>query len=187
MSKLTDVIAFAAKAHEGQIRKLNNQPYIFHPCEVGQIVSSMTDDEDVVCAAILHDTVEDTRATLGEIEEKFGKRVAYLVALETEDKRENKDKSKTWRIRKEESLKELENCGDIDAKKIWLGDKLSNIRSMYRTHLLEGDSMWNHFNNKNPEDHEWYYESIMKLLKDLSGYSVYREYCAIVEALFGDK
>ncbi|MDD6515136.1 MAG: HD domain-containing protein, partial [bacterium] len=52
-------IEFATKVHDGQFRKGTKRPYIVHPIEVGDIVSSMTHDEEVISAAILHDTVED--------------------------------------------------------------------------------------------------------------------------------
>ena len=52
-------IAFATRAHEGQFRKGTTRPYIVHPLEVGEIVASMTDDEEIISAAILHDTIED--------------------------------------------------------------------------------------------------------------------------------
>ena len=50
---------FATKAHDGQFRKGTKRPYIVHPIEVGDIVSTMTTDEEVISAAILHDTIED--------------------------------------------------------------------------------------------------------------------------------
>ena len=50
---------FATRAHEGQFRKGTQRPYIVHPVEVSEIVAEMTDDEDVICAAVLHDTIED--------------------------------------------------------------------------------------------------------------------------------
>ena len=56
---INKAIAFAVKAHEGQPRKGTEIPYIFHPLEVGMIVSRITDDEEVIAAAVLHDTVED--------------------------------------------------------------------------------------------------------------------------------
>ena len=57
-----------------------------------------------ICAALLHDVVEDAEISIEEVEEKFGKRVRELVESETEDKRADLPPSKTWRIRKEESL-----------------------------------------------------------------------------------
>ena len=54
---INEAIEFAAKAHEGQLRKGTKKPYIVHPIEVSEIVSAMTDDEEVICAAVLHDTI----------------------------------------------------------------------------------------------------------------------------------
>ncbi|MBU3839737.1 MAG: HD domain-containing protein, partial [Candidatus Ruminococcus intestinipullorum] len=87
--------AFAQWAHEGQFRKGTSIPYIVHPIEVAEIVSEMTEDEEVISAAFLHDTIEDCQEVTEElIREQFGNRVAQLVAQESEDK------SKTWKERK---------------------------------------------------------------------------------------
>ena len=84
-------IAFATKAHEGQLRKGTNLPYILHPMEVGMIVSRMTDDNEVIAAAVLHDTVEDCDGvSLEMIREEFGEKVARIVTAESEDK------AKSW-------------------------------------------------------------------------------------------
>ena len=68
-SKIERAAEFAKAAHEGidQRRKYTNEPYIVHPQLVAEIVSSVTDDEDMICAAWLHDVVEDTPVTLEEI------------------------------------------------------------------------------------------------------------------------
>ena len=84
---INEAIEFAAKAHEGQLRKGTKKPYIVHPIEVSEIVSAMTDDEEVICAAVLHDTIEDCRGiTKDVLKLRFGDRVAELVAQESEDK-----------------------------------------------------------------------------------------------------
>ena len=68
MNKLERAFVFACHAHEGMIRKGFNQNYIFHPVEVLSLASILTDDEDVLCAALLHDTVEDTNTAPEDIE-----------------------------------------------------------------------------------------------------------------------
>ena len=82
MSKTTprieQAIEVATKAHEGQFRK-TGEPYIIHPLAVMKILEEWNMDEDTIIAGILHDTVEDTPLTLKEIEEQFGKDVAFLV------------------------------------------------------------------------------------------------------------
>ena len=75
MELVSEAIAFAAKAHDGMRRKKSDAPYILHPMEASVIVGTMTDDQNLIAAAALHDVVEDTDITIEEIEEKFGKRV----------------------------------------------------------------------------------------------------------------
>lgn len=80
-------IEFATKAHAGQFRKGTKRPYIVHPIEVGDIVSSMTQDEEIISAAILHDTIEDCEGITEEVlRQEFGERVSRFVAGESEDK-----------------------------------------------------------------------------------------------------
>lgn len=185
MDKVTRAIEFAARAHDGMIRKKNSTPYILHPLEASVIVGSMTSDEDIISAALLHDVVEDTPVTIEEIEENFGSRVKELVASETEDKRADLPPENTWKIRKEESLEELATCGDNAVLMLWLGDKLSNMRSFYRIHKAEGDSMWQAFNQKDPMQQKWYYTRIAELTSPLKEFPAWQEYNDLVKIVFG--
>ena len=132
MELVSEAIAFAVKAHDGMRRKKSESPYILHPMEAAVIVGTMTDDQNLIAAAALHDVVEDAGITLVEVEARFGKRVRELVASETENKREDLPPASTWRIRKEESLNVLKNTDDIAVLMVWLGDKLANMRAIYR-------------------------------------------------------
>ena len=89
MELVSEAIAFAVKAHDGMRRKKSDTPYILHPMEAAVIVGTMTNDQNLIAAAALHDVVEDADITIQEIEEKFGKRIKELVSSETEDKRAN--------------------------------------------------------------------------------------------------
>ena len=113
MELVSEAIAFSVKAHDGQRRKKSNAPYILHPMEAAVIVGTMTDDQELIAAAALHDVVEDAGITMDEIGERFGARVKELVLSETENKRENLPPADTWRIRKEESLEVLKNAEDL--------------------------------------------------------------------------
>ena len=84
--RLAEATTFATIAHKNDNRKGTNIPYVSHAIEAGLIAMTMTTDEDVIIAAFLHDIVEDTPYELSDIEERFGKRVAQLVAYESEDK-----------------------------------------------------------------------------------------------------
>lgn len=180
---LDSAIIFAVNAHRGQLRKGSNAPYILHPMEVAAIVGSMTEDEEVIAAAVLHDTVEDTAATLEEIKEQFGSRIAELVAAESENKRENSSPSATWKIRKEETIAHLKTA-TAEVKMLTLGDKLSNIRSICRDYETMGDALWQRFNQKDKNEHRWYYKSIADCLYDLCDYPAYKEYVSLVEKVF---
>ena len=70
---LTNAIAYAVEMHKGGLRKGTNIPYIVHPLEVMHILFEMGADKKLMAAGVLHDTVEDTKATLEDIEERFGK------------------------------------------------------------------------------------------------------------------
>ena len=179
-------LCFAVEKHSGQLRKLANTPYILHPVEVAAIVGTMTDDKEVLAAAVLHDAVEDTDTTLEEIEENFGRRVALLVMTETENKREDRPEAETWEIRKEETLIILEHTKDLGVKMMWLGDKLSNIRSFAREYRKVGDALWLNLNQKDPARQAWYYKKIAGCLSELKEYDAYREYISLVKYVFKD-
>ena len=185
MELVSEAVAFAVKAHDGMRRKKSDIPYILHPMEAAVIVGTMTSDQNVIAAAALHDVVEDAEISIEDIEVKFGKRVRELVESETEDKRADLPPSDTWRIRKEESLAVLANTNDIDVLIVWLGDKLANMRAIYRDHKIEGDAMWQRFNQKNISEQAWYYSSIAKLTERLSDTSAWIEYKTLTELVFG--
>ena len=78
LSKIISAYEFAAKAHEGQKRS-SGQAYIIHPLAVAYILLELGMDTDTICAALLHDVVEDTPATLDDLKKRFGQDVAMLV------------------------------------------------------------------------------------------------------------
>ena len=185
MELVSEAIAFAVKAHDGMRRKKSQSPYILHPMEAAVIVSSMTDDQNMIAAAVLHDVVEDADITIEEIEARFGKRVRELVQSETEDKRADLPPAETWRIRKEESLAVLKNTEDLDVLMVWLGDKLANMRSIYRDFKVEGVQMWQRFNQTDVSQQAWYYRSIADLTNRLSHTSAWLEYNTLTDLVFG--
>jgi (p)ppGpp synthase/HD superfamily hydrolase len=184
MNRIEEAILFATDAHKGQTRKLTNIPYILHPLEVSTIITNITSDEDVIIAGLLHDTVEDCGVDPKVIREKFGKRVAALVQCETEDKYSHLNPSDTWQIRKEESLLILKITDDIGVKILWLGDKLANLRSFYRSYLKQGDDIWLQLNQKDKKKHEWYYSTVLSYMTELSHLPEYQEAQDLINKLF---
>ena len=185
MELVSEAIAFAVRAHDGMRRKKSASPYILHPLEASVIVGTMTDDQELIAAAVLHDVVEDAGVTLSEIEGKFGSRVRALVESETENKREHLPPSATWRLRKKESLEVLKRAEDDAVLIVWLGDKLANMRAIYRDFKAEGIRMWERFNQRDPLEQAWYYRTIAALTERLSHTSAWIEYKTLTELVFG--
>jgi myo-inositol-1(or 4)-monophosphatase len=177
-------VAFAFKAHEGQRRK-DGSIYVLHPLEVAVIVGSMTNDEEILAAAVLHDTVEDTSVTAQDILDNFGERVAELVAHETENKRPELAPSATWKVRKVESLEMLKDS-PADSKLLWLGDKLSNMRSLARDYDRIGAEVFQRFNETDVSEQRWYHKTVLEYIKQFSEYPAYKEYEELVNHVFGE-
>jgi len=182
---LGDAICFAVRAHSGTTRKGTNTPYILHPLEAATIAGTMTDDQEVIAAAALHDVVEDTPTTLEEIRGRFGGRVAALVAAESENKRRDLPAGETWKLRKQETVDALRAESDPDIKIIALADKLSNIRAMVRDERRAGAAFWERFNQKDKAQHGWYYRSVAEATAELSDFPAWQEYMRLVEEVFG--
>lgn len=181
---LDEAIRFATCAHAGMKRKADPKPYILHPMEAAVIVGSMTDDPQVLAAAMLHDVVEDAHVKPEQIGEKFGDRVMELVLSETECKRAELPAADTWEARKREAISLLRSTQDIHVKMLYLGDKLSNLRSIARGVKAQGDAFWLQFNQTDPERHHWYYREIADATSQLSGHAAWQEFDRLIFEVF---
>lgn len=182
---LCNAIIYAAEMHKGTNRKGTAIPYIVHCMEAAAIAAGLTADAEVIAAAVLHDTVEDTAADIEDIRGRFGERIAELVGAESENKREGLPEEETWELRKQETLDHLSVCGDRDVLMIAIADKLSNLRAMHRDYMNHGDELWERFNQKDPSMQKWYYESMGKIFAPLEGTQAYMEYAELLEKVFG--
>ncbi len=183
-TKLLDkAVIFAVKVHEGAERKGKGFPYIVHPLETVAIAATMTNDQELLAAAVLHDTVEDSSVTLKDIEREFGKRVAQLVEVESDIEFAGKSRSESWRLRKEEAIERL-SAADNDAKIVALADKLSNIRAIYRDYQVIGDKVWDLFCVKEAAAHEWHFRGLARALRSLHDTFAYKEFEETVDKVF---
>ena len=125
LMKLARAYTFAAEKHTGQFRKGEaREPYINHPCDVAYNVARICpDDVNLICAAVLHDTVEDTDTEYDDILEMFGEDVANLVAEVTDNKALPKAE------RKQAQVDAAPHKSDR-AKILKLCDKASNLGAM---------------------------------------------------------
>ena len=169
---------FAIEAHKGTERRGKGSPYIIHPMEAATIVANITNDPEMLAAAILHDTVEDTDVTIEQIEEQFGPRVARLVNTDTAMKGDS------WRARREVQIERFRQS-DLDSQIVALGDKLSNLRAIALDYKVLGDTLWSRFHApEGKKDIEWYYSSIADALVHLADTAPYQEFLSLLEETF---
>jgi len=128
LSLLFKALAFSAEKHTKQRRKdIDKTPYINHPISLANILAQRwVIDENVLCAAILHDTIEDTETTVDELQEHFGEKITSIVLEVTDDKSLEKS------VRKQ---KQVEHAASIshEAKLVKLADKIANITDIINT------------------------------------------------------
>ena len=176
-----NAISFAVEKHKNGLRKGTKMPYIVHPLEVMHNLMLMGADKNLMAAGVLHDTVEDTDATLEEIAAKFGDDVAALVSSHTE-----KDKSLSWKTRKEIALEHLKHANKREQMLV-LADKLSNMRAIARDYAALKEKLWDRF-NIGKESQAWYYRSGAASLIKLGEYedtkALYLEFAELVDKVF---
>ena len=178
---------FAIDAHAGTERRGKGFPYIVHPMEAVSIVASMSNDQELLAAAALHDVVEDTQITLEEIEAAFGARVASFVKAETDVPITGNGEENTWRLRKQAAMDRLA-AASYEAKMVALGDKLSNMRAIAADYRDQGDSLWNIFHAPGGKaDHEWHYRGLAASLFDLADRKAYQEFVRLIDETFGEE
>lgn len=148
--RLLKAITFATQKHKLQDRKSDGASYIIHPLDVmNRLIQAGVVDEDVLIAAVLHDTVEDTDTTFDEIEELFGVEVKMLVKEVTDDKSLDKV------TRKKLQIKHAKHASN-GAKLIKLADKLSNLSDLdsnppkgWSEEIIKGYYVWSYAVVKN--------------------------------------
>ena len=180
---LDRAIVFAVKAHHNTERRGKGFPYIVHPLEAVEIVATITPDQELLAAAALHDTIEDTDVTVEDIRREFGDRIAELVHAESDQFTEGVSEEDSWHDRKQAAIDRLATA-PYDAKIVALGDKLSNMRAIARDYAIQGDELWKIFHAKDKADHEWHYRGLADSLKELSDTFAYKEFVALIDQVF---
>lgn len=180
MTSLIDkAIEFAARAHQGQLRKGTDIPYVSHPYAVGMILLEAGCEPEIVAAGILHDTLEDTDTSYDDLVQHFGQRVADIVVGCSEP-----DKSLSWEERKEHTVQYLKTAPQ-PVRMVACADKLHNVRSTLRAmELSDSELVWNRF-KRGREQQEWYYRQLIGSLGYESVFPLLTLLEREVESLFG--
>src|SRR4051794_11552311 len=155
--RFVDALGYATRAHAGQRRANDGQPYIAHLLRVAGLVIQDGGSEDEAIAALLHDAVEDQGGVerLSDIRGRYGGAVADIVDERTDSYGEPRP---PWRRRKEEYVASLDEASE-GALLVSIADKLDNTRSMIRGYHIRGEEQWSG-NGKSAEDVRWYYPTL---------------------------
>ncbi len=180
---LDRAIVFAVQAHHNTERRGKGFPYIVHPMEAVEIVATITSDQELLAAAALHDTIEDTAVTVGQIRELFGDRVADLVHAESDRFTPGVSEEDSWHDRKKAAIDRIA-AAPRDAQIVALGDKLSNMRAIWRDYQIKGDELWSIFHVTDKKSHEWHYRGLAASLAPLSDTFAYREFMRLIDDVF---
>jgi (p)ppGpp synthase/HD superfamily hydrolase len=129
----------ARTAHEGHTRGGGGRPYLDHPVQVAELLRSDAAPEPTIVAGLLHDTVEDSGLTVGDVVESFGLEVGELVGALTEDPSIN-----DWEERKRALREEVSKAGD-QAAAIYAADKLANLHDWRAVYSEVGEDAVNYF------------------------------------------
>ena len=193
---INKALIFSATAHQEQLRKGTDIPYIIHPYAVGMILARSGCSDDVIVAGILHDVVEDgyiyegtTRirsVTIGDISAAFDKDIARIVEGCSEPGKSPGEKDKPWEERKQHTIEHLKDA-DHDVKLVACADKLHNANSMLDDFKQVGDKLWGRF-NEGRELQKWYYTGLVESLESIEadGHGLVEEFRQTVVLLFGE-
>ncbi len=167
LEKIEDAYRLADTAHAGQTRK-SGEPYIIHPIAVAMILVDLGMDSDCLCAALMHDVVEDTKTPIEAIEKQFGKDTAVMVAGVTKLTQLplfTKEEQQSENVRK----MLLAMCEDVRVIIIKLADRLHNMRTMsYQTPEKQREKSLETMEIYAPIAHRLGISAIKEELEDLS-------------------
>ena len=158
--RFREALDYAYRLHENQNRKGTQIPYFAHLIGVTSLVLEDGGGEDEAIAAMLHDAVEDQGGldTLSTIEDRFGERVAFIVASLTDTYESPKP---DWRVRKESYISHLSKA-PTEVRRVSLADKLHNARSILLSLQVEGEKTWFRFNG-GKDGTLWYYDTLVEI------------------------
>ncbi|MEO8065527.1 MAG: HD domain-containing protein [Candidatus Doudnabacteria bacterium] len=165
----------AMTLHQGQLRKDEETPFIVHPLEVAMLMARFTPNEEVIAAAILHDTIEDTKYTSEEMRQEFGPGVAELVDMVTENKA-----IKDWIKRKDDVLVRMGRSKM--AMFLKSADAISNMRDLKDNLKIYGDKFWDKF-NASRQHMMAYYNLILDTAQENIPAEMLKEYVSLLKDL----
>lgn len=174
---------FAIEAHKGQVRKNEtDKPMIIHPIGVAMLLENYGYDDNVVAAGYLHDVVEDTKYTIENIEDEFGKDISTLVMCASEP-----DKSLSWEERKQHTIEKTKKLS-FRNKLVICADKINNLEDVLFKFEKTGQRDFSAF-NRGEEKQRWYYTGVYESLifGEDSSLPIFQRLKDVIDKLFYKK
>ncbi len=169
--RLDEAIKLASQLHRDQTRKdAERTPYISHLISVATIIGNETDDEDVIIAGLMHDSVEDVEGyTHEKLISDHGERIASIVKGVTEIKERSLDfdREVRWLKTRERYLETLKSA-PVESSIVSAADKIHNIETFLRDYKKEGESFVKKF-DASVKNNLWFYESVLKIVEKKLG------------------
>ncbi len=162
--RFESALIFSTQRHSDHKRKGTEIPYVSHLLSVCALVIEAGGYEDDAVAALLHDAVEDQKATLDEVRELFGEEVAAVVDQCSDT---DEDPKPPWIERKKEFIARIPSLTP-SARLVTAADKLHNVRSILADYRTHGDAVWDKFNGGR-DGTLWYYRAVADALGDDDG------------------
>lgn len=158
--RINEAVNVATYAHDGQMRKCTDTPYVTHPIAVMEIAAEVTSNENTLIACLLHDVLEDANDKYDRetMTQDFGQEVVRIVNGVTKDKT-----LVSWHDRADKYLATIKEA-PIESVIVCAADKIHNLQSTLTDYEIHGDKLWNRFNT-GKEDQLWWYASILEVLE----------------------
>ena len=148
-------VDWAVQMHGDQLREVDRAPFILHPLEVASLLNGRGFDDEVIAAGILHDLVENTSAGVEDVAQRFGPRVASIVAALSEDE------SISGYEERKAALRSAAVAGGVEARAVYAADKIAKAREL-RAQAANDPSALAEPQNRLKLDH---YESSLEALR----------------------
>lgn len=169
--RINEAIRLASRLHREQVRKdINRTPYISHLVAVAMLIREATDDEDIIIAGLMHDSLEDVPGyTYQKLVDDCGERVATIVSHATEPLDPNKapDEQLPWLIRQETYLNNLK-LGGKESALVSMCDKIHNTESLFYDLGKEGENFMKRFGSS-LHNKLWFQEQVLAIVKEKLG------------------
>jgi len=176
-------VIFAARIHGNDNTGDLAAPYILHLMEAAMIAASMTDDQEVIAATILHGIIDDGHVKPANVQLEFGARIYKLVMSASEKSRPDIEWGRVSRERKSCIIEYLFSAASSEERMIALADKLSTLRAIRRRYQAASEAMWTGV-GRGREEQAWYYKGLRDALGRLQDTDAWKEFSSLVDVVF---